>query len=63
MCSSDLEHVEAQHEVERAGRDLRLERRLRGIAAPDAIETRVSLQIYNEHDDVKRLADAVNRLP
>jgi isopenicillin-N epimerase len=32
------------------------------FAAPDAIETRVSIQIYNDHDDVKRLADAVNRL-
>jgi isopenicillin-N epimerase len=31
-------------------------------AAPDALETRVSLQIYNDHDDVKALADAVNRL-
>jgi isopenicillin-N epimerase len=29
------------------------------FAAPDAIETRVSIQIYNDHDDVKRLADAV----
>ena len=29
------------------------------FAAQDAIETRVSLQIYNDHDDVKRLADAV----
>ena len=36
-----LEHVEAQHEVERAGRDLRLERRLRRIASPDAIEARL----------------------
>jgi len=33
------------------------------FAAQDAIETRVSLQIYNDHEDVKRLADAVNRLP
>jgi isopenicillin-N epimerase len=31
-------------------------------AAPDALETLVSLQIYNDHDDVKALADAVNRL-
>ena len=31
-------------------------------AAPDALETRVSLQIYNDHDDVKRLADAVMRI-
>ena len=31
-------------------------------AAPDALETRVSLQIYNDHDDVKALADAVNEL-
>ena len=32
-------------------------------AAPDALETRVSIQIYCEHEDVKRLADAINRLP
>jgi isopenicillin-N epimerase len=31
-------------------------------AGPRGLETRVSLQIYCEHDDVKRLADAVNRL-
>jgi isopenicillin-N epimerase len=33
------------------------------FAGPRGLETRVSLQIYCEHDDVKRLADAVNRLP
>jgi selenocysteine lyase/cysteine desulfurase len=33
------------------------------FAGPHGLETRVSLQIYCEHDDVKRLADAVTRLP
>ena len=32
------------------------------FAGPHGLETRVSLQIYCEHDDVKRLADAVTRL-
>ena len=44
-----------------------LEARADGIQpilfGPRGLETRVSLQIYCEHDDVKRLADAVNRLP
>ena len=33
------------------------------FAGPHGLETRVSLQIYCDHDDVKRLADAVTRLP
>lgn len=32
------------------------------FAGPHGLETRVSLQIYCEHDDVKRLADAVTQL-
>ena len=33
------------------------------FAGPYGLETRVSLQIYCEHDDVKRLADPVTGLP
>jgi isopenicillin-N epimerase len=33
------------------------------FVGPHGLETRVALQIYCEHDDVKRLADAVVRLP
>ena len=43
-------------ELEAAGFELPV------FATPDAIETRVSIQIYNDHDDIKRLADTVNRL-
>jgi hypothetical protein len=31
-------------------------------ATPDGLETRVSAQIYCDHDDIKRLADAVRTL-
>ena len=44
-------------ELEQAGFEVPI------YAAPDAASRpRVSIQIYNDHDDVKRLADAVSTL-
>lgn len=51
---SNADHV--QHALDAAGFEIPV------FAGPHGLETRVSLQIYCEHDDIKRLADAVTNL-
>jgi isopenicillin-N epimerase len=54
--STDANAGRVRGALEQAGFELPV------FAGPHGLETRVSLQIYCEHDDVKRLADAVTNL-